>query len=164
MWNPREVRKLLAQIAGFLFGLGGIVLMITDVRATGKINISSNLISGEIESGSAGLLLIFFAFFLIIIPSMASKSNQATEPNKAMDKTSVSLKLLHKMLISDMICGILSITCFLISNSEKLKDNHSFTNLLVIGGYGFGALFGLLALAAMFEFFEQSENNQEKKV
>lgn len=57
MWTPKEVRKLLAQIAGILFGLGGIALMISGVKATGKINISSNFISGEIESGSAGCKL-----------------------------------------------------------------------------------------------------------
>ncbi len=59
MWAPNEIRKLIVQLSGILFGIGGITLMVAGVKATGKINISSNFISGEIESGSAGLLLLF---------------------------------------------------------------------------------------------------------
>lgn len=62
MWTPNEIIKLVAQIAGIIFGFGGILLMISGVKVSGKISISTDLISGEIESSSAGLLLLFNPF------------------------------------------------------------------------------------------------------
>lgn len=59
MWNPKEFRALIAQLAGIGFGLGGVLLLIEGIQATGKINVSSTLLSGQIESGSAGLILLF---------------------------------------------------------------------------------------------------------
>jgi hypothetical protein len=166
MWTPREVRKLIAQISGIIFGIGGILLMIADVKTTGKINITSNLVSGQIESGSAGLLLLFFSFFLILIPAISGKNIQSTEKNKKVNKNNQvnkGLTMLHKAIISAIVCGTLSIICFLSSHTEALKTHTSFTNFLLIGGYGLGAMTGLLIIGSVFEFFEPSEEKQNNQ-
>ena len=66
MWTPSEVRKLITLIFGFVLMGCGVYLIIAQVQAEGTINISLSTASGEIESGSAGMLLCFFAFFLIV--------------------------------------------------------------------------------------------------
>ena len=163
MWTPKEVRKLVAQVAGILFGIGGVFLMLANVKATGKINISSNLVSGQIESGSAGLLLLFFAFFLILVPAIFSGRHQPVEKLKKAVKGEKSNKgqtVLQKLIISIVIGAALTTIFFIISQSETLKQYASFSNLLIVFGYCSGALTGLLILGSMFEFFEPSEENQ----
>lgn len=166
MWTPREVRKLIAQISGMIFGIGGILLMIADVKTTGKINITSNLVSGQIESGSAGLLLLFFSFFLILIPAIIGKNTPTIEKSRKEiknNKANKGLTILHKSIISAIVCGTLSVICFLSSYSETLKTHTSFTNFLLIGGYGIGALTGILIISALFEVFEPSEEKQNNQ-
>ncbi len=89
MWTPHEIRKLIAQIAGLLFGGSGVWLLIDGVQASGTLDITSELLSGKIESGSAGLFLLFLGFLLILFPSFfgsksiatVSPEQKATQPN-----------------------------------------------------------------------------------
>ncbi|CAE6754623.1 hypothetical protein [Paraburkholderia aspalathi] len=80
MWNPKELRALIAQLAGIGFGVGGVLLLLKGIQATGKINVSSSLLSGQIESGSAGLILLFFSFFLIALPTLVGKVGEVDRP------------------------------------------------------------------------------------
>lgn len=101
MWNPKEFRALIAQFAGIGFGLGGVLLLIEGIQATGKINVSSTLLSGQIESGSAGLILLFFSFLLICIPTLIgqvgglrrSASEPATAVSNRKDAVGIDLVL-----------------------------------------------------------------------
>lgn len=70
MWTPHEIRKLISQIAGLLFAGAGVWLLIDGVQASGTIDITSEILSGKIESGSAGLFLLFLGFILILFPSL----------------------------------------------------------------------------------------------
>lgn len=167
MWTPKEVRKLLAQIAGILFGLGGIALMISGVKATGKINISSNFISGEIESGSAGLLLLFFSFFLIILPSVYLKSGQTEVQKKASKKEAKSnsekegISDYLKILIVVIISTGLTFACFLGGKSLETNGHPSFGNFVIMGGYVFGVITGIILVASLFGFlFEGTETTE----
>lgn len=164
MWTPKEVRKLIAQISGILFGIGGMIFMLTDIKATGKVNITSNLVSGQIESGSAGLLLIFFAFFLILIPTIFTGRTQVIEKSQQITNLNKPIKnftLLQKAIISAIISSLLTAFFFLITKASFIRDHNSFVNLLIIGGYFFGVITGLLLIGCLIEFFEPSE---EKKV
>ncbi len=66
MWTPNEIRKLIALITGIILAAIGILLLFHQVQASGNIKINMNIINGEIESGSAGMLLLFFSFFIIV--------------------------------------------------------------------------------------------------
>lgn len=171
MWTPKEVRKLLAQIAGILFGLGGIALMISGVQTTGKINISSNFISGEIESGSAGLLLLFFSFFLIIIPTLYVKSNSnelQKKPAKKNDKENKGKELseLQKILIVLAVTIALTFAFFLGGRSLEQNGHQSFGNYMILGGYIFGGITGFILIVSIFGFLmsgSETTDNQNSE-
>jgi len=148
MWTPNEIRKLIAQLSGILFGIGGIVLMVAGVKATGKINISSNFISGEIESGSAGLLLLFLSFFLIVIPSLRTKyvsvqTENQNEPKSKEKKTNDFTKLIVTAIVGTILTFIFFI------GGQHLADNYKFTigNFMVFGGYVVGVITGFVILS-----------------
>lgn len=168
MWTPKEVRKLLAQIAGILFGGGGIALMIGGINATGKINISSNMISGQIESGSAGLLLLFFSFFLILLPSihlnLAHNDVQNNARKKGATKATSERKGisdLFRILMSVLISTGLTFAFFL--GGKKLGEigHESFGNFVTVGGFLFGIVTGILIIISLFGFIVDGLDNSE---
>jgi hypothetical protein len=70
--NSGATRRLIALIAGIGFFISGIVLMWMGISATGSLDIQSVLISGKIQTGSAGLIIIFLATFIIIFATVGS--------------------------------------------------------------------------------------------
>jgi hypothetical protein len=82
MWM--EIRKLVVLIAGIGFMVVGIVLIVRQIQATGVIDVGTAAFKGKIESGSAGLFVCFFAFWLIVIPILTGKDVPGTtaEGNK----------------------------------------------------------------------------------
>jgi len=163
MWTPQEVRKLISQCAGILFGIGGILLMIADVKATGKINISTNLVSGQIESGSAGLLLLFFAFFLVLLPAFQVRQTSIPQQKKTNKGSSVkkSFSPVLKDIIIALTSGVLTIVFFLGGHQLGLKGISGFSNTLIIGGYCFASFTGLAILGAFFDFAEVGQEKNE---
>ena len=163
MWTPKEVRKLIAQIAGILFGIGGIALMIADVKATGKINISTTLVSGQIESGSAGLLLLFFSFFLVIMPSFSGR--EIKRKKKKENAKTDNLSLVQKDIIISIVGGILTSSFFIISPLLNEKGYTSFSTILLIAAYLFAVLTVIGIIAILFDFVDPENENidNEKK-
>lgn len=179
MWSPNEVRKLISQIIGFFSMIGGFYLIIKNVQATGKINISTDLIKGEIESGSAGFLLIFIAFFLIVIPfvslklskkhdekTIANIDNTEEKGQKIWTWKDTSSSLAGLILGSGLTVG-LSYWGDYLSEVKKLGIG----NLLIFGSYVIGIgtgillIFLLLVIITRGAILESSteDNDQSKK-
>ena len=62
----QERARLITLIAGIVFFAVGVVMVILGVQADGVIDLKSTFASGSIKTGSAGLFVVFFSFFLII--------------------------------------------------------------------------------------------------
>jgi F0F1-type ATP synthase assembly protein I len=170
MWTPNEIRKLIAQFAGIVFGIGGIALMMSGIKATGKINISTNIISGEIESGSAGLLLLFFSFFLIVIPSFRSgKVSHSIETNLNQKDESRRSKEMKKLLKTSLIGTAITLALFF--GGQILLDNdYKFGSFLMFGGVIIGIITGFIIIGIGyvyvsddFEEIEIDKNPTEEK-
>jgi hypothetical protein len=98
MWTPKEVRKLIILIAGILFVFFGIYLMVNQVVTTGSIDISSSLITGKIQSGSAGLFIAFIGL-IMSLSSLISKESSVF-PTLKNNKIFLALLLLILLFIS----------------------------------------------------------------
>ena len=158
MWTPKEVRKLIAQFVGVLFGIRGIILMISDVKATGKINITTNLVSGQIESGSAGLLLLFFSFFLVLIPAFLGWHSVVA--NELIPESINSRKRLsnnQRNVIISLVSVTITIICFFSSRSLNKSGDANFSAFLTITGFCFGTFSGLAIIGTMFDFGKTGE-------
>ncbi|MGN6419324.1 MAG: hypothetical protein ACTHMC_17630 [Pseudobacter sp.] len=159
MWNPKEVRKLIAQVSGILFGIGGFYLMTVDAKATGKINITSNLLSGQIESGSAGLLLIFFAFFLIMLPTFLGGHHVRKEPSLTGNpEKKKNLTEYSKTVIAFLVTALLCAGSFFYSDHLANKGHQNFSGVLSFVGYLLVALTGVFFFGVLFYFFGGSES------
>lgn len=75
-----ELMRLLLMISGIaFFGVG--VWMIKDgVAAEGTIDIRSAFLTGSLKTGSAGLFVAFFAFFMILTSVMFSHRTSIPVP------------------------------------------------------------------------------------
>lgn len=65
--SQKETRKTTTLIAGILLLFMGTFMLYQGTSAAGIVDFATPLIKGKIETGSAGLLAIFFGFILIYI-------------------------------------------------------------------------------------------------
>lgn len=65
-WHPSDIIRLVALIGGFLLCCLGGLLMWLGVGADGAVDIKSSVLSGSIQTGSAGLFTLFFGFGVIV--------------------------------------------------------------------------------------------------
>lgn len=123
MWTPNEVRKLVALIAGILFMVIGIILIVAQIQATGNVDITSSVINGKLQSGSAGLFICFFSLLIILSSIFFTKSNnQATADNNAQEVKSnaekakvAKISFIHSKLFRMGIITFIAWIGFLIS-------------------------------------------------
>lgn len=156
MWTPHEVRKLIAQISGVIFGVAGVILIIKDIKASGHINISSKVLSGQMESGSAGLFILFMSFLLILIPAIFTRNSTASaieSTNKTMINTEFSD--VKRMAIGTAIS--ITLTLLLIFGGDYL-ENQLHVNagaLLVMGGIMSGMVSAAMFVGFLITFVEK---------
>ena len=165
MWTPKEIRKLIAQLSGILFGSGGFYLMSIDAKATGKINITSNILSGQIESGSAGLLLIFFAFFLILLPTFLGGHH--TSKHNAVSSSSEEKKSLGdygRTVIAFIGSALVCTGSFFYSDHLAIKGHEKFSGVMAFVGYLFVALTGLFFVGVLYYFFNGGESMESETI
>lgn len=150
MWTPQAVRKLVAQVAGVLFACGGFYLIVQGVQATGRINISSNLVSGQIESGSAGLLMLFLACFLIVLPSFGGGGPVVARwagGGGSDSRSEAERRLLRRWAIATA-AGIVVALALLFGGEPLWKERNSEVGMLFFMG---GAMLGIgSALSLLF--------------
>ncbi len=168
MWTPQEVRKLIAQIAGSIFGIAGVILIIKDIKATGHINVSSKVLSGQIETGSAGLFLIFISFLLILIPAIFPHNATITALESINIKTGTSE--IKRMAIATVLSFIL--TLLLILGGDYLLSSLGAKSggLLIFGGILSGMVSAVMFVGLLIVFVENgntvksSEDKTNNKV
>ena len=149
MWSPKNTQCLIAQGAGILLGIGGFFLILRGVTATGKINITTIIINGEIESGSAGLFLMFFSVFLIIIPIWfgkdIDKSYKRVQDNSDEDSGNIIIrKLLFLTILMVIITIILAISVSLFSDKYPVLSALCLFGAFCSGPITFYMVIGLI--------------------
>jgi hypothetical protein len=68
-----QVLRLIVCVAGIVFFGVGIWMVKTGISANGVIDIKSEVLSGHLETGSAGLFFAFFSFFMIVLPFVVGR-------------------------------------------------------------------------------------------
>ena len=63
-----QVLRLVVCVAGLVFFGVAIWMVQKGISANGVIDIKSEVLSGHLETGSAGLFLAFFSFLMIVLP------------------------------------------------------------------------------------------------
>lgn len=101
-WEPTHIIKLIGLIVGFVLVLLGASLLSKEIQAVGSISIQTLFGSGEITSGSAGLFLLFFAFFIMAISLSGMKTSQGIhQHSKSFPK---AFKVFISILIALALC------------------------------------------------------------
>lgn len=156
MWTPAEIRRLIAQIAGVGLAIGGFILLIQGVRATGHINISSSLLSGEIESGSAGLFLLFLGFLLIALPifwhspSGAFLAHTVGSPASTVEPR----RMTYRARLALATTALFALTLALLFGGELLSTKYAWRmgEVLVVAGVGLGLITTLTGIITLVEW------------
>ena len=165
-WTPNDVRKLISQTSGIALAIYGITLIVNDVRASGKINFTTSLISGQVESGSAGILLLFFSIILIIVPTISFRKLRSESEALTVSEKKSRLNFKARFIIGILLGIILS---FALNYFGKLSIENGLNigNLLIIGSFIIGTItgIGLVILVITFitgELDTMSEPNEDE--
>ncbi len=161
MWTPHEVRKLIAQAAGVIFGIAGVILIIKGVQASGHLNISSNILSGQIESGSAGLFLIFLSFLLLILPALfGDRATYAVTRSTDAGPSVSEPNTTKRLAIATLFVFILTLS--LIIGGDYLESHFGIKSggLLVMGGIATGMLTAVMFIGLISAWVESKQNTE----
>lgn len=170
MWTPHEVRKLLAQVAGLIFGVAGVWLIVSGVQATGKLDISSSVLSGKLESGSAGLFLVFLGFLLILFPALSSGGPLAPQRSRAQKELEPKDGVGHRYAIATV--GFLLFSAVLLLGGHYLEETLQIKvgAFFQITGGLLGILSGLMLIVGVLSWtgaftgaFDDASNPASKK-
>jgi hypothetical protein len=83
--HHNELRKTIVLIFAIILMIVGIIMILNQISISGNIDLSTALISGKIQSGSAGLFICFFSLVMIFISTLNSKTTTIT--TKQQDST-----------------------------------------------------------------------------
>jgi len=153
MWTPHELRKLIAQVAGLISGVAGVTLIIKGVQAAGHINISSSILSGQIESGSAGLFLVFLGFLLIIFPALSQGQTKALAAIIG-DKKSSAVNSHARFGIATVGLALLSLALLFSGDYISNTLHYQSGNFLLFAGFSLGLIAGLMLIFFVFSWIE----------
>jgi hypothetical protein len=112
--QTKDIFRLTTLIAGIIFFLIGIIMVLYDISAEGVIDITSVVISGKLRTGSAGLFIILFAFIMIILASIPEMSNSIKIP--VLSKETSSFGKSFKVFVILSILFIVSVIGFSLSD------------------------------------------------
>jgi|GEM_PF-5806335 len=153
MWTPQEIRKMLILLTGIVLEFAGVIVLWKETKTTGSIDISSSLISGKIETASAGLLLCFIGLFAMAISVLSGKQNiinsTISEYNKDSKHPSIgSITLEQKRgLLTILLLGIFGLLLFF--GGMSLEAN-GWRGALLLSVLGFFSFFGVGILIIIF--------------
>ena len=90
-----QLMRLLLLLSGIMFFGVGVWMIQAGIKAEGSIDIRSEVLSGSLKTGSAGLFITFFAFFMILasvlfkvadlFPFQAERIDGVTHPHPPQD-------------------------------------------------------------------------------
>jgi nitric oxide reductase large subunit len=170
MWTPSEVRKLVALVAGILAFAAGIYLLITQVKAEGKINITSNIMSGEIESGSAGLLLCFLALALIVVSILGGSPIHTYTPGSGGQPPALNNDVQPKLndylrrsyfrrFLVAIIIGWIIFIVFIITTYLMPSNQEALVNLFLTASVFWGIVMFVATISFGYSYVVDSEYN-----
>lgn len=124
-------------LAGIAFFAVGVFMVIMGVSAEGVIDLKSTFASGSLKTGSAGLFVLFFSFFLIMTALLFRRKEEVKTPNRGGSiKTALGVFLLLVGLAT--ACGFATV--------QFEKSFGSFVFFMGAFAAGFGALGALIVL------------------
>jgi hypothetical protein len=133
-----QMMRLLLLLSGIAFFGVGVWMIRSGIKAEGSIDIRSEMLSGSIKTGSAGLFLTFFSFFMIVASVLFSK-----RPSVARAKSDKSpLRVLLRILFT---LYALTVASYLFARSRPDGSNE-----LVLFGF---VTAGLLVLSLIFSVY-----------
>jgi hypothetical protein len=105
-WKPNDWIRLAALIGAFaLFGIGAWMLF-QEIAAEGVVDLKSSILSGTINSSSAGLYVCFFALFIIlfVLATLVTLSNRPTSGAKP--RLQRLMHIFWALLLGLGVCGL----------------------------------------------------------
>jgi len=103
MWTPTEVRKTIGLICGLGFITWGAIMMVEKITANGTFEIKSSLLEGKLESGSAGLFLIFVGLFIVIFSMLNSNRDESKKDFIKNNKVILAICILLFFIITMLL-------------------------------------------------------------
>lgn len=148
--QPIDPYRMVGLIAGIVFFGIGIYLVLHGVAAEGTIDIQSTILSGKITAGSAGLFVLFFSFFIIMLSILLGHHIRVPLNTDQHDQDNIR-RLFSKVFYSLVVATVFLVIVAVVSPADK-KTVVGFA----AGGFGFLTLFALIALVSI-------EDDQNKK-
>ena len=135
-----QIIRLIVCLSGVVFFGVGIWMINDGISAQGVIDIKMEVLTGHLETGSAGLFVTFFAFSMIVVSFLVGRHPTPSEPkikNKKPSKMPV-------MVSVTVILWAVDITCYIIQRNSKIEGESSVFTTLAGSFLGIAIVFSLL--------------------
>jgi hypothetical protein len=129
--------RLLLLLSGIAFFGVGVWMIKSGISAEGSIDIRSELLSGSLKTGSVGLFITFFSFFMILFSVIFSKSPAVSQPKP---EESSALKSKWRV-IRIILFSLYALTIIADLIARSTTGNEQFLFGCLTGLFGFVSVF-----------------------
>ena len=145
-----QAMRLLLLLSGVVFFGVGVWMIQAGIKAEGSIDIRSEVLSGSLKTGSAGLFVTFFSFFMILASVLFSKAPAFSRP-KAKESPSSPVRILVKILFT---LYALTIAAYLVMRSTS-ENEQFFFGVVFVAFMIASILFSIITFIAWVEDVEE---------
>jgi|WetSurMetagenome_2_1015567.scaffolds.fasta_scaffold677284_2 hypothetical protein len=146
-----QVMRLLLLLSGVVFFAVGVWMIQAGIKAEGSIDIRTEVLSGSLKTGSAGLFITFFSFFMILASVLFSRPTIFSRP-KPKESTVSPIRVLLWILFS---LYALTIAAYFLMRSTTEGEQIFF-------GFVFAGFLVTSIAFSFFTFFAWAEGVEEK--
>lgn len=96
----------LSMLAALIMIAGGIYMCIKEITTTGKIDLKTAFLEGQIETGSLGLMSMFLGVVVILALNYRSQPYKGQEVELVLDGTEVKAKGLSYRKLQEIVSAV----------------------------------------------------------
>jgi hypothetical protein len=113
----------LSMLSAMILIISGIYMCFHDLKATGKIDLKTTFVEGQIETGSLGLMAMFLGVFIILALNYRSQPFKGQEVELVVNGNQIKTKGLSYRKLKELISATTSDGVVQITHNKQINKD-----------------------------------------
>lgn len=113
----------LSMLSAIILIISGIYMCFHDLKATGKIDLKTTFVEGQIETGSLGLMAMFLGVFIILVLNYRSQPFKGQEVELIVNGNQIKTKGLSYRKLKELVSATTNDSVENVTHNKALKSD-----------------------------------------